>query len=159
MRPFGSAKQLHRRRVRAIELLKHGLGPTDVAKRVHAHRRTVQRWARAFEAEGRQALAPTPHPGPRSKLTPAQKQTLSKLLLKGAKACGFSTDLWTCPRVARVIHNRFGVRYHVDHIGRFLRALGWTPQKPQRKAYERDEAAIAGWVTRDWPRIKKKRAD
>jgi transposase len=63
--------------------------------------------------------------------------------------------LWTCPRVAQVIRREFGVRYHVDHIGRLLRSLGFTPQKPERRARERDESAIQRWVKQDWPRIKK----
>ena len=80
-------------------------------------------------------------------------------LLKGAKSNGFSTDLWTCPRVAQLIWERFGVDYHVDHIGRLLHGLGWGPQKPQRRAIERDEEAIRRWVNKEWPRIKKKQSD
>ncbi len=77
------------------------------------------------------------------------------MLLRGAKAAGFPTDLWTCPRIAKVIEERFGVHYHVDHIGRMLHALGWSPQKPQRRALERDEEAIGRWTKEDWPRIKR----
>ena len=67
----------------------------------------------------------------------------------------FATDVWTCPRV--VIARRFGVQYHVDHLSRLLRALGWSPQKPQRQAIERDEQAIRGWIKNTWPHVKKKR--
>jgi transposase len=77
-------------------------------------------------------------------------------LLKGAKAAGFPTDLWTCPRVAQLIRESFSVTYHVDHVGRLLRDLGWSPQKPQRRAVERDEAEIQRWVKEEWPRVKKK---
>jgi hypothetical protein len=45
-------------------------------------------------------------------------EQLERLLLMVAKACGLPTDLWTCPRVAHLIERHFGVRYHVDHIGR-----------------------------------------
>jgi putative transposase len=69
-------------------------------------------------------------------------ERLEKKLLKGAQAAGFPTDLWTCPRVARLISSLFGVTYHVDHIGRLLHMLGWSPQKPERRAIERDEAKI-----------------
>jgi transposase len=58
-----------------------------------------------------------------------------------------------------VIRQAFDVEYHVDHLGRLLRSLGWTPQKPERQARERDEAAIRRWVKVDWPRIKRKRGD
>ena len=76
--------------------------------------------------------------------------------MEGAESAGFSSNLWTCPRVAGIIRKRFRVRYHVDHIGRLLRSMGWTPQKPQRRAVERDEEAIQRWIKQDWPRIKKK---
>jgi transposase len=86
-------------------------------------------------------------------------ERLEKKLLKGAQAAGFPTDLWTCPRVARLISSLFGVTYHVDHIGRLLHMLGWSPQKPERRAIERDEEKIRQWVKHQWPRIKKKPAN
>jgi transposase len=57
--------------------------------------------------------------------------------------------------VAELIETRFGVQYHVGHVPRLLRALGWTPQKPARRSLERDEAAIRRWIKQDWPRVKK----
>ena len=80
-------------------------------------------------------------------------------MLKGSKKAGFPTDLWTCPRVAHLIQSLFGVRYHVDHIGRILHDLGWSPQKPERRAIERSETRIKEWIKVDWPRIKKKLPD
>jgi len=79
-------------------------------------------------------------------------------LLKGAQAAGFATDLWTCPRVAEHIQRTFGVGYHVDHVCRLLHGMNWSPQKPTRRAVERDEEGIAQWVRQVWPAIKKKRA-
>jgi putative transposase len=90
-------------------------------------------------------------------LAPRQLQQVERVLRNGAQAAGFATDLWTCPRVAQVIARRFGVQYHVDHLRRLLRAMGWSPQKPQRQAVERDEQAIRGWIKETWPRVKKKR--
>ena len=81
---------------------------------------------------------------------------LERALVRGAQVAGFPTDLWTCPRVAQLIAQRFRIRYHVDHIGRLLHALGWSPQKPARRAVERDEEAIRGWVKQTWPTLKKK---
>lgn len=125
---------------------------------VGANRRTVQRWARRSERGGTAALAPKPHPGPRSKLGPAQRRRLGAALLKGAKGQGFGTDLWTGPRVAQVVRGLFGVRYNPKYVPRLLRSLGWTPQRPESRAYERDEKAIARWVREDWPRIKKRQS-
>jgi transposase len=81
---------------------------------------------------------------------------LERELLHGAQAAGFATDLWTCPRVARLIEQRFRVHYHVDHVGRLLHALGWSPQKPTRRAIERDEEGIRRWIKQTWPALKKK---
>ncbi len=77
--------------------------------------------------------------------------------MKGARTAGYESDLWTCPRIAEVVAEGFGVVYLPNHIGRLLRSLGWSPQRPQRRAAERNEQRIQGWVRDDWPRIKKKR--
>jgi transposase len=155
MRPSGSPEFLERRRWRAISLFQQGLQPVEVARRVRVDRRSVRRWKAAFLKGGPEAIRAKPLPGRPAKLNQAARKALEGLLLRGARAVGYSTDLWTCPRVAQVIQKRFGVRYHVDHIGRVLRSLGWTPQKPQRRAVERDEAAIQRWIKTDWPRVKK----
>jgi transposase len=156
---IGRAKELERRRLRGLAMLKDGLQPCEVARQLGVERRSVRRWKAAARGPGgREALRARPIPGRPSRLTQAQRQRLEAVLLKGALAAGFDTDLWTCARVAEVIDRRFGVRYHPDHVGRLLHMLGWSPQKPQRRAVERDEQAIQGWVRRDWPRIKKKPA-
>ena len=120
--------------------------------------RSVRRWIAAHRSGGKKALRAVAASGRPPKLTDAQRQELEKQLLKGAQSAGFPTDLWTCPRVAEYIRRKFGVRYHVDHVGRLLHALDWSPQKPTRKALERDEQAIQNWVKKVWPAIKKKRA-
>ena len=80
-----------------------------------------------------------------------------RLLLRGARAHGHATDLWTTARVARVIFREFRVRYHRAHVGRLLHGLGWSVQKPERRALERNEERIEHWKREIWPRIKKKR--
>ena len=104
-----------------------------------------------------EALAAQLHPGPPLKLSLAQRQHLAKQLLEGATAHGFSTDLWTGPRVQRLIREQYGVDYHVNYIPTLLRALNFTLHKPERRARERNEAEIEHWLQCDWPRIKKKR--
>jgi transposase len=158
MRPVGNAKQLERRRERAIALLQDGRAPVDVARLLGVDRRSVRRWKAAHRERGAAGLAARPVSGRPSKLRARQRAQLEVVLLRGAEASGFESDLWTCPRVAQVIHRRFGIRYHVDHIGRLLRSLGWTPQRPTRRAVERDEEGIRRWIKREWPRIKKKPA-
>ena len=155
MRPIGSGEELERRRRRALGLLKSGLMPVDVASRVGVDRRSVRRWKAAARDGGEQAVRARPTPGRPTKLLARDRRRLAALLLKGARVAGFPTDLWTCPRVAEVIERRFHVHYHVAHVGRLLRALGFSPQKPARRAIERDEAAIRRWVQVEWPRVKK----
>jgi len=89
-------------------------------------------------------------------LTARQRTQLLKLLLKGAMAHGYSTDLWTLPRVAEVIAKTFGVRYHPAHVWKILRGEGWSCQKPERRARERDEETIKQWRADRWPHIKKR---
>jgi len=156
MRPAGSPQELERRRFRALSLLRDGVPPVEVARRVGADRRSVRRWNAAARRRGKRALAARPVPGRPRRLSAADRRRLEKGLLRGAQAAGFETDLWTCPRVAQWIARRFRVRYHPDHVCRLLHALGWSPQKPQRQAIERDEKAVRHWIRHDWTAIKKK---
>lgn len=155
MRPLGSPQELERRRHRALAMLAAGDQPVDVAQRLGVDRRSVRRWKAAHRLRGLPGVRAKPAPGRPPKLTAKQRDQLERLLLKGAEAAGFATPLWTCPRIATVIERRFKVHYHVDHIGRVLHALGWSPQQPARRAIERDEAAIAQWVKERWPVVKK----
>jgi transposase len=129
-----------------------------VARLVGVDRRSVRRWKSAHRRHRARALRARPAPGRPRKLLARQLAQLERRRLKGAKAAGFTTDLWTCPRVAQVIRRCFGVSYHVDHVSRLLRALGWSVQKPPRQAVERDAEAIRRWIKNTWPRIKKRRA-
>jgi transposase len=155
MRPPGKAAALERRRRKAVELLQQGWKIVDVAEALEASTSSVKRWRDAFEQAGSEGLNSTPHPGPKPRLTAKQKEQLAKILLRGARASGYSNDLWTCPRVLEVIEKRFDVTYHVDYIGTLLHKLGWSVQQPEQRARERDEAAIQRWRQEEWPRIKK----
>ena len=156
MRPPGSPTQLEARRRRAVALLHQGLGVREVARQIGCSPTSVSRWQAEVQAGGLEALRPKPPPGRPRRLTGRQRQRLLKLLLKGATAHGFSTALWTLPRVAEVIARTFGVTYHPAHVWRILRGEGWSCQKPERRARERDEAAIQRWQAARWPHIKKR---
>lgn len=159
MRPVGSAAELERRRRRAIELLENGLSITGVAQRLGCSHSSVILWRDTLRRKGAAALRAKPVPGRPTKLTRAQMTQIPKLLLRGPAAWGYSTDLWTTDRVARVIEKRFRVRFHRAHVGRLLGRLGWSCQKPERRAIERDEAAIEQWKRYGWVAIKKKLSD
>ena len=156
MRPKGSAAELEQRRRQAISLLGQGLKAIQVAQALGASPASVTRWRQAYEKQGQAGLSARPHPGRRPKLTARQRERLGKLLLQGPAAHGYRTELWTLARVAEVIAVTFGVPYHPSQVWRILRAMGWTCQKPERRARERDEEAIARWRRVDWPNIKKR---
>lgn len=155
MRPHGTPKELERRRVRALELLDQGVEPHIIAERLGVDRRSVRRWRRAYRRRGRAGVAAQPASGRPPKLTARQRGALARWILKGAEAFGFPTSLWTCRRIAQVIRERFDVHYHRDHIGRLLRACGFTPQRPQTVARERNDQRIREWVQQEWTRAKK----
>lgn len=155
MRPSGSPAALEKRRRKAVELLQQEMTLEAVAKAVNASTSSVKRWRDAYKKAGNEGLNPTPHPGRRPRLTARQKEQLAKTLLRGARASGYANDLWTCPRVLETIQKRFGVTYHVDYVGTLLHKLGWSVQKPEQRARERDETEIQRWRRDEWPRIKK----
>jgi len=155
MRPKGSAEALEVRRLIAGRLLVKGKGVREVSRLTGAASSSVSRWKQDLKQGGLEALKAKPHPGRPPRLTAQQKQELEVILLKGAGAAGFPTDLWTLVRVAEVIEREFGVKYHPGHVWYILRDMGWSCQKPERRARERDEEAIRRWRQEDWPRIKK----
>jgi transposase len=158
MRPSGTSKQLEKRRRRAVQLLEAGRSLSVVARQVGAAVSSVFRWWQVYRRKGPRGLDAKPTPGRPAQLSPAQKRQLVTRLTRGPLRAGYRTDLWTLPRVAELIHQEFGVRYHPAHVWKVLTALGWSCQKPERRAVERDEAAIARWKRDDWPRIKKRRS-
>jgi transposase len=155
MRPKGSAEVLESRRRRALELHREGLSLNEVGRRIGCAASSVLRWLRAHRRGGPAALKVRFSPGRPPKLTRGQRSRLIRILLKGAEANGYPTELWTTRRIAEVIRKTFGVRYHRDHVGRLMHSLDWSPQKPERRAVQRNEQEIERWKRKDWPRVKK----
>ena len=159
MRPHGSPVELESRRRRAVRLLQAGNTLSTVARTVGAAVSAVWQWRETFRRKGDKGLAARPAPGRPRKLTSRQRQRLPKLLAVGAQAYGYRNDLWTTRRIAAVIERELGVDYHPAHVSRILADLGWSCQKPERRALERNEAAIEHWRRHRWVEIKKKPAD
>jgi transposase len=151
----GSADLLEDRRRRALTLLDDGLSLNEVGRRIGCNPSSVMRWRDARRQGGIGALQVRFSPGRPLKLAASQRKRLVRLLLKGPVAQGYRTNLWTTARIAETVEREFSVRYHPDHIGRLMHSLGWTPQKPERRALERDEEEIERWKQEEWPRIKK----
>ena len=155
MRLPGSAKVLEARRRQALALVQTGLSLNAAARRLGCAASSVMRWVNAHRRHGEAGLKVRPAPGRPRRLSARQEARLLQQLLRGPMAHGYATDLWTTQRIAEVIERTFGVGYHRDHVGRLLARCGWSPQKPDRRARERDEAAIERWKRTRWPRVKR----
>ncbi len=143
MRPIGTAEELERRRRRAVELVKQGESPTHVAYFLGCGRSSIYTWLKA-DRQAPAKLAARPPPGPKPRLTDEQIRELEGLLLKGARTHGWHNELWSARRVTEVIRRHFGVTYHVEHVRKILRRrLNWSSQRPQRKARQRHDEAVA----------------
>jgi transposase len=145
------------RRLRAWALERRGWTQQAIAEALGVTQGAVSQWLSRARAGGVAALRHRRAPGPRPKLSEAQRAALPALLARGPEAFGFRGDVWTTKRVAAVIAVRFGVRYHPAHVSRLLRAAGWSPQRPIQRATQRDGAAIERWYAERWPALKKGR--
>lgn len=126
-----------------------------IARRLGVSRQSVMRWYRAWRKGGRPSLRAARRAGRKPRLAPEQMGRVEMALRQGPRAHGFRTNLWTLPRVARVIKQLTGVQYHPGHVWRLLGALDWTLQRPAKRAKERNEAAIEHWKTTRWAIVKK----
>jgi len=142
----------------AARLLRTGVQPAEVARRVGVHRQSVGRWARQLEGQGRVGLKKAGRAGRPPRLSGADLGRLEAGLERGPEALGYATGLWTTGRVAQLIEQEFGVTFHPGHVWRVLRQLGWSCQRPTGRAVERNEQRIRWWKTQRWPALKKKPA-
>jgi transposase len=152
-------EQQAERRAEGVRLLEAGeMKQVEIARYLGVTEAAVSKWKRQLAEEGPQALQLRKATGRPPKLDEAAKRALIKKLEEGAMAAGFPTEQWTQARVKKVIEREFGVVYHQNYISRLLDDLGWSVQKPDPRAIERDEDLIRAWLSRDWPRIKKSAA-
>jgi transposase len=145
-----------KRRVRAGRMLQAGKKPAEVAAAVGVARQTVYTWKRMLEESGIDALRKIDRGGRPASLDEEQFAQIRRALVESPTAHGFGTELWTIKRVRLLIERLHGVRFSEVHVWRILGRLGFSSQKPERRALERDEQAIVRWRKREWPRLKKK---
>ena len=146
----------HRQRLRrkAAELFEQGLSNAEIARRLSVSRPTVSKWHGRWERDGLAGLEIST-PGSSSRLTQDQWQQVVDALLEGPAAHGFDTQLWTLARIADVIEKTTGVRYNSNYVWELMGKIGWSCQKPETRAKERDEEAIEHWRKHIWPQIKR----
>ena len=148
---------LEKRRFQAIRLWERGHNQSEIARQLRVVRQSVARWVQQYRAQGQSGLKQAGRGGRKPRLSEQQRQRIEKLLLRGPERLGYETPLWTCPRVAHLIGQEFGVRYHEGHVWKILVSLGWSPQRPEGRARERDEEQVQRWNKKVWPGLKKKR--
>jgi transposase len=144
------------RRVRAVELFEQGCPNAEIARMLGVHAESVRRWKRVWELGGADALRRRPAAGRPPKLDDAQVEEVRAALERGAQAHGFDADLWTLERVGLVVERVTGVTLSRASVWRLLTGrMGWSLQRPERRALERNESEIARWIAHEWPRIKR----
>jgi transposase len=143
-----------RKRIRAGRMMLAGKSPAEAARAVGVARQTAYTWKARLDEGGINALREMAVGRP-AQLDAAQLEGLRAALLQGAMAHGFGTELWTLRRVAGLIERLFGVRFSDVHVWRVLGAMGFSSQKPERRAIERNEDAVRAFKRKTWPALKK----
>jgi transposase len=156
MRTPGSADELEYRRRLAVQRIADGYSTQEVADFLVVDPSTVRRWLAAFRNRGDDGLLVRPVSGRPSELTSTQEKIALRWLYDSPTHHGFETELWTAARLGQLIREEFGIGLNPRYLSTWPRERGFTPQKPERVARERDPKAIAAWLESDWPRIKKR---
>ncbi len=142
-------------RGRAVDAVLEGMTKTAVAAAYGVDRNTIARWVNKFEEGGDEALHRQVGSGRPRKLEDLTEEELLRIVLAGARSCGFETDLWTVGRLRRVIVDEFHIQVSKNTIWRRLRDAGLTYQKPEREYYEIDEATRKKWLRYEVPKIRR----
>ena len=150
-------KVLEHLRILAVERVLAGEKPSAVAKSLGVYRTSIYKWLRAYKKHGREGLQSTTAKGPTPKLTEAQKRQVRRWIIgKDPRQYGFDFGLWTRSIIQEMIQDRFAVSLTLPSIGHLLTSLDITPQKPLRRAYERDEKQIQQWKEEKYPALRKR---
>lgn len=150
-----STEEQHLIRKIAVQRVFDGESAAEVTRSLGLGSRTIFPWLKIAREQGIDALAPKARPGRGRKLSPVEEQEVKRWVVGGdPRQHGFDFGLWTRQIVSDLIRERFGIELSVTSVGELLHRLGLTPQKPLRRAYERDEKAVKKWVKEVYPRIK-----
>lgn len=148
-------KALEKRRLKGAKLLARGMTKSEVARKLGVARQTVAAWELRLLEGGKESLKRGDLGRPRQ-LDAVQEGELCKILMAGALEAGYPTELWTLPRIGNIITQKYGVEYSVGHLWHLLRRMGFSCQKPEKRALQRSEPEIVRWKRHGWPALKKK---
>jgi transposase len=149
------ANDRERVRIKAGKLFSKDMPQVEIARKFGVSPAAVSQWHTSWRKNKNKGLASKGHPGFASRLTEKKREAFRKAILAGPLAHGYETDLWTLSRLATVMQQETGVIFGHNHTWQIVRELGFTCQKPQVKARERDEAAIKAWKEKRLPGLKK----
>lgn len=152
-------KGMKKRRLRAGDMFASGKKQAYVVNKLGVSRPTVSRWYHAWKKDGRKGLLGAGRAGRKPKLTSAQLGEIVNALRRSPHDFGYATNLWTLERLSKVIEKLTGVRFHPGHVWRLMSKIGWSLQRPAKRARERNEKIIKEWIATEWIRVKKKRSD
>jgi len=152
----GRRERQQQRRFEAAGLFEAGRTRAQVAAQLGVTWRAAHTWWQHWQADGVKGLEAGNKPGPAPKFSDEQVDELKGELIKGSLAHGYANELWTLRRVARLITDQFGLKASPSEVWRLLKRMGWSPQKPHRKARERNEEKINQWKTERWPELRAK---
>lgn len=139
-----------------MRMLEKGMRQEEIADIVGFSQGTISLWRKAYLTGGSDAIQTRKIPGRPRKLSDRDLRKLMFLLAKGPEAFGYSNNLWTLKRIARVIKEEYNVSYHPGHVWKLLRRIGFTHQRPEKRARERDEKKVTQWIEEEWPKLRKK---
>lgn len=155
MKRHGSHQQLEAVRLKAVDLFHEGLETDEIATALDRSRRWVQLTLQTHRLKGGRGLAAKIPTGRQPKLTPQQRRQFLRQLNRPASKSGFLSDLWTAARVRELLRQDYGVEFHVRSIPRFLKACGYSYQKPQKRAVQRDDEEVERWLKVTFKQLKK----
>ena len=155
--PEKDFKALENRRLAAVRMFRKGLTQSEISQIMKVSRQAVHVWHKKFKKRGEESLLSHKATGrpPKVSGTVIKKQ-LPGILARGAATYGFTADIWTTANISLVMRKECGIEYHRDHMRKILHSLGFSWQKPEKRAIERNERRIKYWVNTTWPDIKKK---
>jgi transposase len=150
-------KVLEAIRKRAVQQVLDGKSAEDVAEALDMNPRTMYRWLEQYHYGGWDALKAKPVPGRPPKLNASQMQWLAKAIReKDPRQLSFPFALWTLAMVRELILRKFDVRLSEVSVGRLLRTLGFTPQRPLYRAWQQDRALVERWQQEEYPKIRER---
>ena len=150
-----SREQREKTRFKAARLFKKNIPQAAIARKLKVTPAAVNYWHIAWEKHGKEGLKSKGHPGFESRLTDVKRSVFKRAVLKGPLDYGFETNFWTLSRLAAVMKKTTGIKFGHDRTWQIVRELGFTCQKPQVRAAQRDEAAIKAWKEKRLPDLKK----